>query len=142
MLPEIGASELIVLAAIALIVVGPKDLPLMLRKVGQFVGKMRGLAADFRSSFDEMARQSELDDLRKEVEALRNTKLTDTLGPQPTFNEIHHALQPSDTGGYDPELLADREALAESPPPSILPPDAEPPPGEDAEPPPAEDERK
>src|SRR5205085_11512546 len=95
MLPEVGASELIVLAAVALIVVGPKDLPVLLRKIGQFVARMRGMAADFRSSFDEMARQSELDDLRKEVEALRNTRLTDTLGPIPTFEEINHGLQPS-----------------------------------------------
>ncbi len=70
MLPEVGATELIFLAAIALIVVGPKDLPVLMRKVGQWVAKMRGLAAEFRSSFDELARQSELDELRKEVEAL------------------------------------------------------------------------
>ena len=71
MLPEAGAFELVFLAMVALIVVGPKDLPVLLRKVGQFTAKMRGLAAEFRASFDEMARQSELDDLRKEVEALR-----------------------------------------------------------------------
>ena len=71
MLPEAGATELIFLAAVALIVVGPKDLPMLLRKVGQFTAKMRGLAAEFRSSFDELARQSELDELRREVDALR-----------------------------------------------------------------------
>ena len=69
MLPEVGGSELILIAVVALIVVGPKDLPLMLRKLGQFVAKLRGMAAEFRASFDEMARQSELDELRKEVEA-------------------------------------------------------------------------
>ena len=71
MLPEAGALEIVFLAAVALIVVGPKDLPVLLRKIGQFTAKMRGLAAEFRASFDEMARQSELDELRKEVEALR-----------------------------------------------------------------------
>ena len=119
MLPEVGASELIVLAAVALIVVGPKDLPVLLRKVGQFVARMRGMAADFRSSFDEMARQSELDDLRKEVEALRNTRLTDTLGPLPTFEEINHGLQPSDS-------LAAQPYAAEEPTASILPPEPAP----------------
>ena len=44
---------------------------MLMRKVGQFVAKARGMANEFRASFDEMARQSELDDLRKEVEALR-----------------------------------------------------------------------
>lgn len=71
MLPDIGGAELLVIAAVALIVVGPKDLPVLLRKLGQFVGKIRGMAAEFRASFDEMARQSELDELRREVEAMR-----------------------------------------------------------------------
>ena len=71
MLPEVGAAELLVIAAIALIVVGPKDLPILMRKVGQFLNHMRSMAAEFRSSFDELARQSELDELRKEVEAMR-----------------------------------------------------------------------
>jgi sec-independent protein translocase protein TatB len=69
---DAGAEEIALIAAVALIVVGPKDLPPLLRKVGQFTAKMRGLAAEFRSSFDELARQSELDELRKEVNALRN----------------------------------------------------------------------
>ena len=72
MLPEVGVPELLVIAAIALIVVGPKDLPILLRKVGRFVAHMRGMAAEFRASFDELARQSELDELRKEVEAMRS----------------------------------------------------------------------
>jgi sec-independent protein translocase protein TatB len=71
MLPEVGATELLVIAALALIVVGPKDLPILLRRVGQFVGRMRSMAQEFRASFDELARQSELDELRKEVEAMR-----------------------------------------------------------------------
>lgn len=73
MLPGIGGSELIIIAIVALVVVGPKDLPKLLRQLGRFVGKMRSMADDFRASFDDMARQSELDELRKEVEALRST---------------------------------------------------------------------
>ena len=71
MLPEVGVPELLVIAAIALIVVGPKDLPILMRKLGKFLAHMRGMAAEFRASFDELARQSELDELRKEVEAMR-----------------------------------------------------------------------
>jgi len=77
MLPEIGMSELVVIAIVALIVVGPKDLPVLLRRFGQFMAKLRGMAAEFRASFDEMARQSELDDLRKEVEAMRRGQFGD-----------------------------------------------------------------
>jgi sec-independent protein translocase protein TatB len=71
MLPEVGVPELLVIAAIALIVVGPKDLPILMRKVGRFVAHLRGMAAEFRASFDELARQSELEELRREVEAMR-----------------------------------------------------------------------
>jgi len=94
MLPEIGASELVVIAAVALIVVGPKDLPVLMRKIGQFMSRMRMMAAEFRASFDEMARQSELDELRKEVEALRRggpvAPLRDEL--EPTFRDIERDL--------------------------------------------------
>lgn len=79
MLPEVGATELLVIAAIALIVVGPKDLPVMLRKLGQFLGRMRSMANEFRASFDEMARQSELDELRREVEAMRANRYFDPM---------------------------------------------------------------
>ena len=94
MLPDAGGFELIFLAAVALIVVGPKDLPVLLRKVGQFVARMRGLAAEFRSSFDELARQSELDELRKEVEALRNTRFTEPLAVEvnAAFADIHKGV--------------------------------------------------
>ncbi|WP_304171270.1 Sec-independent protein translocase protein TatB [Phenylobacterium aquaticum] len=97
MLPEVGGSELILIAVVALIVVGPKDLPLMLRKLGQFVAKLRGMAAEFRASFDEMARQSELDELRKEVEAMRRGQTFDMAArdaaTQATgHGEVNHIL--------------------------------------------------
>src|ERR1700761_1931805 len=71
MLPDLSPTHILIVIVVALIVGGPKDLPQMLRKVGQFMGKMRGMANEFRASFDEMARQSELDELRKEVAAMR-----------------------------------------------------------------------
>lgn len=71
MLPDLSPTHIFIVVVVALIVVGPKDLPLLLRKIGKFVGQMRGMANEFRASFDEMARQSELDELRKEVEAMR-----------------------------------------------------------------------
>ena len=76
MFPEGRIVDFLIVGVVALIVVGPKDLPILMRKVGQFMAKMRGLAAEFRASFDEMARQSELDELRKEVDALRTGQYT------------------------------------------------------------------
>ena len=78
--PGIGGFEILVIGLVALLVVGPKDLPMLMRRVGQFVAKARGMANEFRASFDEMARQSELDDLRKEVEALRTGQGMHPLG--------------------------------------------------------------
>lgn len=94
MLPEFGGIELLAIAALALIVIGPKDLPVVLRKLGKFVGKMRGMAQEFRASFDELARQSELEELRKEVEAMRLAQSYDPTGLVPG------AYGPQ--SGYDP----------------------------------------
>jgi sec-independent protein translocase protein TatB len=69
----IDGSEFLVILIVALVVVGPKDLPKMLRKLGQWAGKARAMADQFRRSFDDMARQSELDDLRAEVNKLKST---------------------------------------------------------------------
>lgn len=95
MLPEAGAFELIFLAAVALIVVGPKDLPILLRKVGQFLARMRGMAAEFRASFDEMARQSELDELRREVEALRNARFGEPIAAELNahLSDVHDTVK-------------------------------------------------
>lgn len=71
MLPGIGFSELLVIGLAALIIVGPKDLPLMMRRLGQFVGKGRAMAREFQSAFEDIARQSELEELRKEIEDLK-----------------------------------------------------------------------
>ena len=71
MLPDLSGAHILIVVIIALVVVGPAELPALLRKIGKFVAKMRGMANEFRASFDEMARQSELDELRKEVEAMR-----------------------------------------------------------------------
>jgi len=92
--PGIGGLEILVIGLLALIVVGPKDLPLLMRKVGKAVGKARSMANEFRSSFDEMARQSELDELRKEVEALRTGQGLVPLGAEAeaAFREISNDL--------------------------------------------------
>jgi sec-independent protein translocase protein TatB len=68
---DIAWSELFVILIVALVVVGPKDLPKLMRTAGQWAGRARTMADQFRRSFDEMARQSELDELRSEVNKLR-----------------------------------------------------------------------
>lgn len=115
MFPEGRILDILIVFAVALIVVGPKDLPILMRKVGRFVAHMRGLAAEFRASFDEMARQSELDELRKEVEAMKaQTSLSNLPGlsvdphMRGVFDDIHQGLH---------EPLVPPVAAAESPEP-------------------------
>jgi sec-independent protein translocase protein TatB len=69
--PGIGAPELLVLAILALVVVGPKELPLLMRRIGRMVGQARGLAREFMRGFDELGREAELAELRKEIDALK-----------------------------------------------------------------------
>lgn len=72
--PGLDFFELLVLGIIALIVVGPKDLPKMLRDLGKQIAKFRNMAQEFRTGFDELARQADLDELRREIDALRNSR--------------------------------------------------------------------
>ncbi|MBI1384451.1 MAG: twin-arginine translocase subunit TatB [Rhizobiales bacterium] len=64
---DLGWSELLVIAVVAIIVVGPRDLPVLLRNVGRFVGQMRRMANEFTRHFNEAVRESELDDVRKKI---------------------------------------------------------------------------
>ena len=109
MLPENRFLEILIIGALALIVVGPKDLPILMRRVGQFVGKMRGMAAEFRASFDELARQSELDELRKEVEALRSTH-------DAAVSDIHASLDTPIGGAFGDATPSVMTPLSPPPP--------------------------
>ena len=69
---DIGWTELLVVAVVAIVFVGPKDLPHVLRTLAQAIGKMRKLAGEFQSQFNEALKEAELDDLKKEVEGIRD----------------------------------------------------------------------
>ncbi len=71
---DIGWSELMIIGVVALIVVGPKDLPMMFRKVGNFVGKARGMARDFQSAMNQAADESGVKDLADSVKKAADIK--------------------------------------------------------------------
>ena len=71
---DLSWSHILLLLIITLVVVGPKDLPKMMRMAGQWMGRARAMANQLRKSFDEMARQSELEELRAEIQALRTDR--------------------------------------------------------------------
>ncbi|MGH1418363.1 MAG: Sec-independent protein translocase protein TatB [Hyphomicrobiaceae bacterium] len=69
---DIGWSELLIIAVATLIVVGPKDLHIVLRTIGRYVGILKRQAAEFRGHFDEAMRESEFDQLRQDVENIKS----------------------------------------------------------------------
>ncbi len=89
-MPGFGWTELLIVAAIAIVVVGPKDLPILMRTIGRYVGKARALAREFQESFEEIAREAELEELRKENDKLREltsgvmTGMTSAIAPGPS----------------------------------------------------------
>ena len=66
---DIAPAEFLLFAFVALVVIGPKDLPKAMRVVGRFVGKARGMASHFRSGFDSMVREAELEEMEKKWQA-------------------------------------------------------------------------
>lgn len=66
---DIGAAELLVIIVVAVIVIGPKDLPLAMRVAGRWIGKMRRISAHFRSGIDTMVREAELEDMERKWKA-------------------------------------------------------------------------
>src|SRR5512146_490148 len=65
---DIGWSELLVIGVVAIIVVGPKELPRLMRTFGHYLGKVRHMAADFQRQFEEAVRDSEIDEVRKAMQ--------------------------------------------------------------------------
>jgi sec-independent protein translocase protein TatB len=102
---DLSWSHILLVLIVALVVVGPKDLPKLMRTAGQWTAKARAMADQFRKSFDEMARQSELEELRAEIESLRHER---------PLAEIDQALQ-------QPVMLPTAVPVAvETPPPGIV----------------------
>lgn len=120
---DIGWSELLIIGVIALIVVGPKELPVLLRTIGRYVGIIRKQAAEFRAQFDEALRESELDQIRKDVagikqdvtstvhEATRQVEKDLDPGPMESPSEVLKGKPASD--GSNKETNGDTDDVAE-----------------------------
>jgi sec-independent protein translocase protein TatB len=89
---DIGWSEILVIAIVLIVVVGPKDLPRMLRSFGRTTAKLRAMAGDFRRQFDEALREAELGDVKDTLDSVRG------LNP---MNEIRKHLSPIEQVGQD-----------------------------------------
>ncbi|MBE7186628.1 MAG: twin-arginine translocase subunit TatB [Methylobacterium mesophilicum] len=88
---EVGWTEMLVIAVVMIVVVGPKDLPQMLRQFGRTTAKLRAMAGDFRKQFDEALKEAELDDVKKSVDSLRSLNPTTEIRKQ--LNPFQQAAQ-------------------------------------------------
>lgn len=126
MLPQFGLSEFLMIAIVALIVVGPKDLPLMMRKLGKWVGQAKRMANEFRGAFDDIARQAELDELRKEIEDLkRHNELEQAVRElKETEDAINSTVMKTEAELKESKLseVKSADAEAEAPPEPPEPP--------------------
>tara|TARA_B100001057_G_scaffold296197_1_gene296326 strand:- start:215 stop:643 length:429 start_codon:yes stop_codon:yes gene_type:complete len=102
---DIGATELLLIIVVAILVIGPKDMPLAMRTAGRWIGKIRKLSGHFRTGLDAMVREAELEDMEKKWKA-QNEKIMrehpDGAPPQ---------MEP--TGAYPPEKAAELKRLAQ-----------------------------
>jgi sec-independent protein translocase protein TatB len=99
---DIGWTELVVIAIVLIVVVGPKDLPPMLRAFGRMTAKMRGMASEFRQQFDEALREADLDEVRKTISDAQSLNpanaLRDAMNPlRQIGSEIKSDLQKAAT---------------------------------------------
>ncbi|WAJ31128.1 Sec-independent protein translocase protein TatB [Antarcticirhabdus aurantiaca] len=110
---EIGWSELLVIAIVLIVVVGPKDLPRMLRTFGRATSQMRRMAGDFRRQFDEALREAEMEDVRDTIADVKK------LNPAA---DVRKALNPMKAVGD--EIRSSLAAATRAPEPKVPTPDA------------------
>ena len=126
---DIGWQELLVIGVVALVVIGPKDMPIAIRAVSRWAAKARGLAREFQHGLDEVVREAELQDIKKNIEEAKTFDVTGEIAKavDPT-GEVAKTL---DLGGVEKELSDSARALTYEPPvdepPVDEPPPAEPP---------------
>jgi sec-independent protein translocase protein TatB len=109
---DIAWSELLIIAVVALVVVGPKDLPKVLRVAGQWMGKVRRMAGEFQAQVNEAIREAELDDVKKTVEDLKSYNPATILK-----NEIENVTSPLTAAGkgVEDEFASIKQGLESQP---------------------------
>lgn len=111
---DIGWSELVVIGIVALIAIGPKELPGVLRAVGQWVGKIRRMASDFQGQFQEAMREAEVADLKKQFDEASNAASNITSGFDDPLAKVNKELESAfdDPGAVNPPGTSAPQAAA------------------------------
>jgi len=117
---DLTSSKLLILAIVALIVVGPKDLPILLRTVGKYLGIVRRHAAEFRAQFDEALREAELQELKKEFEGV-GREMRSTIEQGGAALDEHVMTARRDVNGALEDKPREPEAAVDAAPPAAAP---------------------
>ena len=88
MIPQFGFAEIVVLALLAIIVVGPKDLPKLMRSIGKFMAKVRAMGQEFKDAFDDMGADDEIAAMRREIEELKSLGKLENLADGDIADEM------------------------------------------------------
>ena len=108
---DITSSKLLILGIVALLVIGPKDLPALLRTVGKYMGIIKRQAAEFRAQFDEAMRESELQELKKSVESIQQeTEASMREATASVEKQLDDARQSVDAAMQEPAMQEPKPA--------------------------------
>ena len=115
---DISWGELMLIGVVALIVIGPKELPGVLRMVGQWMGKIRRMAGEFQSQFQEAMREAEMADLKKQVDELNDTArgLSKEFDPLKLDTPSTTSSKPADVDAATTSTAAPAEPAASAEP--------------------------
>ena len=111
---DIGSTELLMIIIVAIVVIGPKDLPRALYKVGQVIGKAKGVARHFRTGVDAMVREVELEEMEKKWKADNERIMREHAAPAPAAPARRSRLLPAATSANPPRDAAAGSAAAAS----------------------------
>jgi sec-independent protein translocase protein TatB len=137
---DLTSSKLMILAIVALLVVGPKDFPILLRTIGKYLGVIRRQAAEFRTQFNEAINEAEMAELRKEFESVsEQVESTMREGGAAIDSQLDEARSGIDSALDDVRRDVGVPVGRDSPPDAALPPPDDPSPS-GSEPEPASDD--
>uniref|UniRef100_UPI00262E1D4F Sec-independent protein translocase protein TatB n=1 Tax=uncultured Lentibacter sp. TaxID=1659309 RepID=UPI00262E1D4F len=110
---DLGWTELLVVGIVALIVVGPKDLPVLFRKVGEFVGRMKGMAREFSRAMNDAADESGMRDTAKSLRDIANPQKMGLDGIKDAVKDVAKWDPESETGKLAAKRQAERERMVQ-----------------------------
>ena len=106
---DVGASELLMIVIVAVVVIGPKDMPMALRTAGRWIGKMRKMSNHFRAGIDAMVREAELEEMERKWRE-QNEEIMKSAPQLPTAEEMQAPVGGQPAAGATPAEAPASEA--------------------------------